>query len=76
MKRTLVGISLLFIAAVIYASKLISTAILVASNDIATSGNWIAMLDMAPVTIDIVIWISLILGILFIVLEAFRNQKR
>ncbi|UOQ49753.1 hypothetical protein MUN88_06650 [Gracilibacillus caseinilyticus] len=75
MNRTLVGISLLFIAAFIYASKLISTAILVASYDIINSANWAAMLDMAPAAIDIVIWISLILGSLLIILEECLKLK-
>jgi hypothetical protein len=76
MNRTIIGVSLLFISALLTVGKMIGTAILTASFQESAILNWEAMMEQTPNEIDIAIIGCLILGALILILnELFGNGR-
>ncbi|MEC0281252.1 hypothetical protein [Terribacillus saccharophilus] len=76
MNQTIIGVSLLFISALLSIGKMIGTAILTASFQDAAILNWEAMMGQTPIEIDIAIIGCLILGALILILNELFGDRR
>lgn len=78
MNRTIVGVSLLFISALLTVGKMLSAAILATAQFLALGTlDWKEIMDeKTPITIDIAIIGCIILGALILILnELFGNRR-
>ncbi|AIF67505.1 hypothetical protein [Terribacillus saccharophilus] len=77
MNRTIVGVSLLFISALLTVGKMISTAMLTIAEFLALGElNWEEMMDgKTPNEIDVAIIGCLILGALILILNELYGEK-